>query len=123
LIACLSQPTIPKLSQIEPASVFLDTITAMPLPAAPSQAEAAIEQWLARVKAIAETQPDAPARLSALLDTAKGNAFIQGLFGCSTFLATVVAQQPLFSLDLFEQGPDSGCAGDSGRRCFGPLDG
>ena len=87
--------------------MFLDTITAMPLPAAPSQAEAAIEQWLARVKAIAETQPDAPARLSALLDTAKGNAFIQGLFGCSTFLATVAAQQPLFSLDLFEQGPDS----------------
>ena len=87
--------------------MFLDTITEMPIPAVPAQAATGIERWRSALNGVAETLPDAPARLDSLLATEKGGAFVQGLFGGSLFLAAVAAQQPQFCLDLFEQGPDA----------------
>ncbi len=92
--------------------MFLDTISELPLPADQAQADTAIERWQVQVAAADESEPgaadapDAVARLDVVLATANGKALADGLFGCSSFLAGIAAQQPLFCLELFEQGPD-----------------
>ncbi len=87
--------------------MFLETITEMPLAAMPAQAEAAIEHWRSSLENAVDAPPGTVERLSAILAGGKSGAFVRGTFGSSSFLASVAAQQPLFSLALFEAGPDA----------------
>ena len=87
--------------------MFPATIPESPLPADLSLADNAAGEWRTRLAKLAAEHPDATSRLDALYALPKGKALADGIFGCSQFLAGVTAQNPVFALDLFEQGPDA----------------
>lgn len=83
--------------------MFCDHIGEMPLPADRAQGETGLDRWLA---ALSKADTDARERADGALASANARDLLLGLFGCSPFLASVAAQEPLFCLSLITDGPD-----------------
>ncbi len=84
--------------------MFCDHIVEMPLPANSAQAENGLARWReALAKANADAAPDA----ETLLANPRAKALLDGIFGCSSFLTWVAAQEPEFCLSLMTEGPDA----------------
>jgi glutamate-ammonia-ligase adenylyltransferase len=92
-------------------AAFLDAISAGPLPLDLAQSCTAIERWRSALLTADAQESDhehtLDARITAILAHPNGQKLLTGLFSCSPFLAGVAAQEPLFCLNLLEQGPDA----------------
>lgn len=84
--------------------MFCDHIGEMPLPADPAQGAIGIERWL---EALAKSDAQAAARGTKAAAHATAQALLAGVFGCSSYLSAVAAQEPAYLLALLTQGPDA----------------
>ena len=87
--------------------MFYASVPEWPLPADPAQADNAEQQWRSRLADVAAETPDALQRLDQVCTHPNGKALTSGVLGSSPFLAGVIAQNPLFALELSEQGPEA----------------
>ena len=84
--------------------MFLDAIRSMPISADAAKAAAGIERWQ---KATGEVSSDHRRLLDEILAHPNGQKLVEGITGCSPFLASVMAREPRLTLDLLTNGPDA----------------
>ncbi|MDA0240512.1 MAG: bifunctional [glutamine synthetase] adenylyltransferase/[glutamine synthetase]-adenylyl-L-tyrosine phosphorylase [Proteobacteria bacterium] len=81
----------------------------LPDPANPDAARTGVERWL---EALSDAPPaeEALSRAENVLSDSLGQQFLHSIFGNSPFLSRCAVSDPLFVLDLFENGPTAAFA-------------